>query len=104
MLYRVMNPDLAGLENEGAYLLICKAVLPVGMLGLMLGGMVFATASSVNTTLNLSAAVLTNDIYKVFSTTGNESTDHASRQTKYHPVWDRDDHSGIAGACCRRNR
>ena len=35
------------------------------MLGLMLGGMIFATASSVNTTLNLSAAVLTNDIYKL---------------------------------------
>ncbi len=66
MLYRIMNPELTGLENEGAYLLICKAVLPVGMLGLMLGGMVFATASSVNTTLNLSAAVLTNDIYKIF--------------------------------------
>ena len=66
MLYRSMNPDLSGLENEGAYLLICKEVLPVGMLGLMLAGMVFATASSVNTTLNLSAAVLTNDIYKLF--------------------------------------
>lgn len=66
MLYRIMNPELTGLENEGAYLLICKAVLPVGMLGLMLGGMVFATASSVNTTLNLSAAVVTNDIYKIF--------------------------------------
>ncbi len=65
MLYRIMNPELSGLENEGAYLLICKAVLPVGMLGLMLGGMVFATASSVNTTLNLAAAVLTNDIYKI---------------------------------------
>lgn len=66
MLYRAMNADLVGLENEGAYLLICKEVLPVGMLGLMLGAMVFATASSVNTTLNLSAAVVTNDIYKVF--------------------------------------
>jgi len=30
----------------------------------MLGGMIFATASSVNTTLNLVAAVFTNDIYK----------------------------------------
>lgn len=66
MLYRIINPELSGLENEGAYLLICKEVLPVGMLGLMLGGMIFATASSVNTTLNLSAAVLTNDIYKLF--------------------------------------
>jgi Na+/proline symporter len=66
MLYRALNADLSGLENEGAYLLMCKEVLPVGMLGLMLGGMVFATASSVNTTLNLSAAVFTNDIYKQF--------------------------------------
>lgn len=66
MLYRIVNPELSGLENEGAYLLICKEVLPIGMLGLMLGGMIFATASSVNTTLNLSAAVLTNDLYKIF--------------------------------------
>lgn len=65
MVYRVMNPELIGLENEGAYLLACKQVLPVGMLGLMLGGMIFATASSVNTTLNLAASVITNDIYKV---------------------------------------
>ncbi len=64
MLYKVVNPNLSGLENEGAYLLMCQEVLPVGMLGLMLGGMIFATASSVNTSLNLSAAVLTNDIYK----------------------------------------
>ena len=66
MLYRVLNPELAGLEDEGAYLLMCKAVLPIGMLGLMLGGMIFATASSVNTTLNLSAAVFTNDIFKMW--------------------------------------
>ncbi|MCK0158297.1 Na+:solute symporter [Cellulophaga sp. F20128] len=65
MIYRVLNPSLGGLENEGAYLLICKQVLPVGMLGLMLGGMVFATASSVNTTLNLAASVITNDIFKI---------------------------------------
>jgi len=64
MIYRVINPTLDGLEAEGAYLLICKQVLPVGMLGLMIGGMIFATASSVNTSLNLAAAVLTNDVYK----------------------------------------
>ena len=45
MIYRVLNPDLQGLEAEGAYLMICKQVLPVGVLGLMLGGMIFATAS-----------------------------------------------------------
>ncbi|SFB60909.1 sodium:solute symporter family protein [Algoriphagus aquimarinus] len=64
MIYKVINPSLQGLEAEGAYLMICKEVLPVGMLGLMIGGMIFATASSVNTSLNLAAAVLTNDIYK----------------------------------------
>src|SRR5690606_10368391 len=46
------------------YLMMCKEVLPKGLIGLMLGGMVFATASSVNTTLNLAAAVFTNDLYK----------------------------------------
>ena len=64
MIYRLVNPDLSGLENEGAYLMMCKEVLPKGLIGLMLGGMVFATASSVNTTLNLAAAVFTNDLYK----------------------------------------
>jgi Na+/proline symporter len=66
MIYKVLNPDLEGLADEGAYLLMCKEVLPVGMLGLMLGGMIFATSSSVNTTLNISAGALTNDIYKHF--------------------------------------
>lgn len=66
MIYRVLNPELLGLADEGAYLLMCKEVLPLGMLGLMLGGMVFATSSSVNTTLNISAGVLSNDIYKHF--------------------------------------
>jgi solute:Na+ symporter, SSS family len=66
MIYRVLNPDLGGLADEGAYLLMCKEVLPVGMLGLMLGGMIFATSSSVNTTLNISAGVLTNDVYNHF--------------------------------------
>ncbi|MDO6736369.1 sodium:solute symporter family protein [Wenyingzhuangia sp. 2_MG-2023] len=64
MIYRVLNPDLGDLAEEGAYLLMCKEVLPVGMLGLMLGGMVFATSSSVNTTLNISAGVLANDLYR----------------------------------------
>lgn len=66
MIYKALNPELSGLESEGAYMLICKQVLPIGMLGLMLGGMVFATASSVNTTLNLAASVITNDLFKLF--------------------------------------
>ncbi|MEP0367329.1 MAG: sodium:solute symporter family protein [Cyclobacteriaceae bacterium] len=64
MLYRVLNPDLNGFGDEGAYLLMSKEVLPIGMLGLMLGAMIFATASSVNTSLNIVSGVFTNDIYK----------------------------------------
>lgn len=64
MLYRVFDPNLNGLADEGAYLLMCKEALPAGMLGLMLGGMIFATASSLNATLNISAGVFTNDIFK----------------------------------------
>ncbi|HSI77981.1 MAG TPA: hypothetical protein VK957_18925, partial [Lunatimonas sp.] len=40
MIYRVIDPSLVGLESEGAYLMMCMAVLPMGMLGLMLGGMI----------------------------------------------------------------
>lgn len=64
MLYRLVSPELSDFAEEGAYLLMCKEVLPAGMLGLILGGMIFATASSVNTTLNISASVLTNDVFK----------------------------------------
>lgn len=63
MIYRVYNPELSGLADEGAYLLMCKEALPKGLLGLMLGGMVFATASSLNGALNISAGVVTNDIF-----------------------------------------
>src|SRR3546814_115876 len=64
MIFRLINHDLAGLENEGAYLMMCKEVLPAGILGLMITGMVFATTDSVNSSLNVSAAVFTNDVYK----------------------------------------
>ena len=64
MLYRLVNADLAGLENEGAYLLMCKEVLPAGIMGLMITGMIFATTDSVNASLNVSSAVFTNDVYK----------------------------------------
>ncbi len=74
MIYKIINPSLAGTASEGAYLLICKEVLPAGMLGLMLVGMIFATSSSVNTTLNISAGVFTNDIYKHFKPNADGSS------------------------------
>ena len=80
MIYRVINPNLEGLADEGAYLMICKEVLPKGLLGLMLGGMIFATSSSVNTTLNISAGVFTNDIFKrLFKNVSEHATMNVAR-------------------------
>lgn len=64
MIYRAINPALIGLDTENAYLMICKLVLPPGLLGLMLTGMYFSTSASANTALNVVSAVFTNDIYK----------------------------------------
>jgi solute:Na+ symporter, SSS family len=66
MIYQSINPTLAGLDTENAYLMICKLVLPPGLLGLMLTGMYFSTSASANTTLNVVSAVFTNDVYKGF--------------------------------------
>lgn len=74
MLYRVKNPGLEGLDIENAYLMICKEVLPKGILGMMLGGMIFSTASSLNSTLNISSGVFTNDIFKkLFPSSSNKT-------------------------------
>ena len=61
MIYRVSNP---GADAEQAYILACKSVLPVGMVGLMLAAMFSATASMVSSQLNVFSGVLTYDIYK----------------------------------------
>ncbi|CAA6692484.1 MULTISPECIES: sodium:solute symporter family protein [unclassified Lentimonas] len=61
MIYRVSNP---GADAEQAYILACKSVLPIGMVGLMLAAMFSATASMVSSQLNVFSGVLTNDIYK----------------------------------------
>ena len=53
---------------------MCKQTMPAGMLGLMLGGMIFATASSLNATLNISAGVFTNDIFKRLRPAAGETT------------------------------
>ena len=64
MIYRIINPNLVGLESEGAYMLLCQKVLPSGLIGLILSGMVSATASKANTTINLVATVFAKDVYK----------------------------------------
>ena len=64
MIYRAINPSLVGLQSEEAYMLMCKLVLPSGMLGLIIISLIFATNSSVQGVLNISAGVITNDLYK----------------------------------------
>ena len=64
MIYRVLNPDLNGLGVEGAYMMLCKQVLPPGLIGLVLAGMISATSSKANTTINLAATVFATDLYR----------------------------------------
>jgi len=64
MIYRAVNPGLVGIENEQAYMQMAKAALPSGMLGLITISLVFATNSSVQGFLNISAGVITNDLFK----------------------------------------
>lgn len=74
MLYHVLNPSLGIMESEGAYLLMCKEVLPKGVLGLMIGGMIFATTSAMNSKLNIASGVVTNDIFKRLKPNSSEKS------------------------------
>jgi len=64
MIYKSIDPSLSGLDTENAYLQVCKLVLPPGLMGLMLTGMYFSTSATANTTLNVTSAIITNDIFK----------------------------------------
>lgn len=75
MIYRIINPNLQGLEPEGAYMMLCQKVLPAGLIGLILAGMVSATASKANTTINLVATVFAHDVYRnIFNPKASEKT------------------------------
>jgi solute:Na+ symporter, SSS family len=61
MAFRILDP---GVRQEEAYVLICRKVLPTGMLGVMVAAMFSATASTVSGLLNVFAGVFTCDVYK----------------------------------------
>lgn len=70
LAWRVIHPIPEGASDaeikamaEQAYILACKHLLPVGMLGLVLAAMFSATASLVSSQLNVFAGVLTEDFY-----------------------------------------
>lgn len=64
MIYRIINPNLQGLDPEGAYMMLCQKILPAGLVGLVLSGMISATSSKANTTINLAATVFAQDVYR----------------------------------------
>ncbi|MEI6947102.1 sodium:solute symporter family protein [Paraflavisolibacter sp. H34] len=64
MVYRIINPTLQGLDTEDAYMMLIQQVMPAGLIGLVLAGMVSATSSKANTTINMAATVFAQDIYK----------------------------------------
>jgi len=61
LLYRA---QVQGANDEAAYILATKSVLPAGLLGLMVAALFSATASMVSSQLNVFAGVLTNDFYR----------------------------------------
>src|SRR5690606_1412656 len=58
---RTINPDV---DPQQAYILSCKSVLSIGMVGLMIAAMFSATASMVSSQLNVFAGALTQYIYR----------------------------------------
>jgi len=71
LLWRAQQPIPEGASREmvthlaeTAYILSCKAVLPIGMLGLMLAALFSATASMISSQLNVFSGVLTKNIYQ----------------------------------------
>jgi len=67
MLYRNINPAA---PPEQAYIMACAAVLPAGMIGLLLAAMFSSAASYIDGEVNVYAGAVTNDVYKPFFNPG----------------------------------
>ena len=63
MAARVFLPGLAEADMNGVYAIVCRAVLPVGMMGLVIAAMFSATMSSLAGNFNAAAAVITNELF-----------------------------------------
>lgn len=60
IIYSTINPDA---NPEQAYILSAQAVLPAGMIGLVVSSMLAATASMASSELNVFSGALTTEIY-----------------------------------------
>ena len=63
---RVLYPGLTDTETEQIYAMLCRNLLPVGMIGMLISAMFAATMSMVSSEYNAIASVMTNDIYARF--------------------------------------
>ena len=66
MAARVFMPGVAEADMNGVYALVCRAVLPVGMIGMVIAAMFSATMSSLAGNFNAAAAVMVNELYLKF--------------------------------------
>ena len=62
MAARVFMPGIPEDQMNGVYTLVCREVLPVGMIGMVIAAMFSATMSSLAGNFNAAAAVLTNEL------------------------------------------
>jgi Na+/proline symporter len=63
MAARVFLPNIAEADMNGVYAIVCKAVLPAGMVGMVIAAMFSATMSSLAGNFNAVAAVIVNELY-----------------------------------------
>ncbi len=66
MAARIFLPELAESDMNGVYAILCREILPVGMMGLVIAAMFSATMSSLAGNFNAAASVLVNEIYGRF--------------------------------------
>ena len=67
MAARVFMPDIPEDQMNGVYALVCREVLPAGMIGMVIAAMFSATMSSLAGNFNAAAAVVTNELYLKFA-------------------------------------
>ena len=65
MAARVFMPGIPEDQMNGVYALVCREVLPTGMIGMVIAAMFSATMSSLAGNFNAAAAVLTNELIGV---------------------------------------
>ena len=66
MAARIFLPEVPADQMNGVYALLCRKVLPVGMIGMVIAAMFSATMSTLAGNLNAVASVMTNDLYRRF--------------------------------------